>query len=108
MITTDAAPHQHHPTNRRGGRPRQEAIMGKAIPTQHPAVVLRSHHRQLRAVLAIAPIAFVGLTAALVILLTNDDRETCAGSATQLSAPGPTGGTRYDGGPKEGSRGPGR
>jgi hypothetical protein len=60
--------------------------MGKAIPTQHPAVVLRSNYRQLRALLAIAMTAVVGLTAALVILATNDDRETGAGSATQLKA----------------------
>ena len=78
--------------------------MGKAIPAQHPAVVLRSHYRQLRALLAIAMIAVVGLTAAVVILATNDDRDTGAGSVTQVSAPGPTGSTRYDGGPEEGSR----
>ena len=28
--------------------------MPQAVPTQHPAVVLRSHYRQLRALLAIA------------------------------------------------------
>jgi hypothetical protein len=78
--------------------------MGKAIPAQHPAVVLRSHYRQLRALLAIAMIAVVGLSAAVVILATNDDRDTSAGSATQVSVPGPTGNTRYDGGPEEGSR----
>jgi hypothetical protein len=78
--------------------------MGKAISAQHPAVVLRSHYRQLRALLAIAMIAVVGLTAAVVILATNDDRDTSAGFATQLSAPGPNGNTRYDGGPEEGSR----
>ena len=77
--------------------------MGKAIPTQHPAVVLRSHYTQLRAVLAIAMIAVVGLTAAVVILATNDERDSSAGSATQVSAPGPAGSTRYDGGPEEGS-----
>jgi hypothetical protein len=81
------------------------AVMGKAIPAQHPAVVLRSHYRQLRALLATAMIAVVGLTAAVVILATNDDRDTSASSATQASAPGPTGSTRYDGGPDEGSRG---
>ena len=79
--------------------------MGKAIPTQHPAVVLRSHYRQLRALLAIAMIAVVGLSAAVVILATNDDRDAGAGSATHVSAPAPTGSTRYDGGPEEGSRG---
>jgi hypothetical protein len=79
--------------------------MGKAIPAQHPAVVLRSHYKQLRALLATAMIAVVGLTAAVVILATNDERDTSAVSATQVSAPGPTGSTRYDGGPEEGSRG---
>ena len=78
--------------------------MGKAIAAQHPAVVLRSHYRQLRALLAITMIAVVGLTAAVVILATNDNRDTSASSATQVSAPGPTE-TRYDGGPEEGSRG---
>ena len=78
--------------------------MGKAIPAQHPAVVLRSHYRQLRALLVIAMIGVVGLTAAVVILATNEDHDISAGSATQLSAPGPTGNIRYDGGPEEGSR----
>ena len=77
--------------------------MGKAISAQHPAVVLRSHHRQLRALLAVAMIAVVGLSAAVVILATNDDRDTSAGSVTQPSAHGPTGNTRYDGGPEEGT-----
>lgn len=79
--------------------------MGKAIPTQHPAVVLRSHYRALRALLAIAMIAVVGLAAAVVILATDDDRDTSTGSATQVSAPPTAGTTRYDGGPEEGSRG---
>jgi len=78
--------------------------MGKAIPAQHPAVVPGSHHRHLRTLLAIAMIGVVGLTAAVVILATNEDRDTSAGSATQVSTPGPTGTTRYDGGPEEGSR----
>src|SRR5215204_4385245 len=84
---------------------RQEAVMGKAIPAQHPAVVLRSHYRQLRALLTVAMIAVVGLTAAVVILATNDERDTSTGTAAQVSAPGPAGNIRYDGGPEEGSRG---
>ena len=68
--------------------------MGQAIPTQHPAVVLRSHYRQLRALLAIAMIAVVGLTAAVVILA--EDEATSASSATQVSAPSePADGPRY-------------
>ena len=79
--------------------------MGKAIPSQHPAVVLRSHYTHLRALLAIATIAVVGLTAAVVILATNVEGDMSAGSATQVSALGPAGSTRYDGGPEEGTRG---
>ncbi len=78
--------------------------MGQAIPSQHPAVVLRSRFNHLRALLAIATIGLVGLAAAVVILATDDDRDTSAGSATQTSAPSPIG-TRYDGGPEEGTRG---
>jgi hypothetical protein len=67
MIGTDVDPHKHHRASRRAAAPRQEAVMGKTIPAQHPAVVLRSHYRQLRALLAVAMIAVVGLTAAVVI-----------------------------------------
>jgi hypothetical protein len=108
MIGTDVDPHKHHRASRRGGRPTQEAVMGKAIPAQHPAVVLRSHYRQLRAMLAIAMIAVVGLTVAVVILATNDDGAALspiAAPAPQVTAAGPTGSTRYDGGPEEGTRG---
>jgi hypothetical protein len=79
--------------------------MGKAIASQHPAVVLRSHYNQLRALLAVAMIAVVGLAAAVVILATDDDPVTIAGSATQANAPSPAETTRFDGGPEEGSRG---
>jgi hypothetical protein len=53
-------------------------------------------------------IAVVVLTGAVVLLATDDDRDTSAGSATQVSAPSPAGNTRYDGGPEEGSRGSGQ
>jgi hypothetical protein len=79
--------------------------MGQAIPRQHPAVVLRSHFNQLRALLAVALVAVVGLTVAVVILATDDDPGVSAGSATQVNAPSATGSTRYDGGPEEGTRG---
>jgi hypothetical protein len=56
--------------------------MGKAIPSQHhPAVVLRSDSRAVRALLAIAMIAVVGLIAALVIV-TDDDSGTTSASPT--------------------------
>jgi hypothetical protein len=82
--------------------PTQEAVMGQAIPRQHPAVVLRSHFNQIRALLAVAMVAVVGLTIAVVILATDDDAVTGSGSTT-LVAPAPNGSTRYDGGPNEGS-----
>jgi hypothetical protein len=79
--------------------------MGNAVPTVHPAVVLRSHYTLVRALLAVAMIAVVGLTAAVVMLATREDSDTVAGSAAQLTAPAPTGDIRYDGGPEEGTRG---
>jgi hypothetical protein len=78
--------------------------MSHQIAPQHPAVVLRSHYVQLRALLAIAMIAVVGLSVAVVILATNDERSTSASSAASLST-APAGSTRYDGGPEEGTRG---
>ena len=104
--------------------------MGQAIPTQHPAVVLRSHYNHLRALLAAALIALVGLTAAIVTLATDEGARTSptpAATAAEFrlpsharihggaavpdpSVPGrdlPVApGTRYDGGPDEGTRGP--
>jgi hypothetical protein len=102
--------------------------MGKAIPAQHPAVVLRSHYKQLRALLAIAMIAVVGLTAAVVILANDSDEAGSTTSAAPIesinyggfnpatgrpdSAQLPHQGrvaqppsARYDGGPEEGTRG---
>jgi hypothetical protein len=102
--------------------------MEKAISTQHPAVVLRSHFRIVRALLIVALIAVAGLTAAVVIV-ANDDDVAGTSSASPAgainyggfnpatgrpeSAPlpqtqpqAPAGTTRYDGGPEEGSRGP--
>jgi hypothetical protein len=79
--------------------------MGKAIPAQHPAVVLRAHYLQLRALLAVAMIAVIGLTGAVVVLAIDDDRDTSTPTATHVTAPNPAGSTRYDGGPDEGTRG---
>jgi hypothetical protein len=86
--------------------------MPQAVPTQHPAVVLRSHYRQLRALLAIAMIAVIGLSAAVVILA--DDKATSTRTATPASTPtepaaGPRyihpPGQRYNSGPNEHPRG---
>src|SRR5687768_101502 len=81
---------------------RQEAVMAQAIPSQHPAVVLRSHYRQLRALLAVAMIAVVRLSAALVIVAIDEDAATTDSAAQLIS---PAGSIRYDGGPEEGTRG---
>ena len=62
--------------------------MNEAIPTQHPAVVLRSQYKLLRALLAVAMIAVVGLTVAVVILATqNGGSSTSAAASSQVSSP---------------------
>jgi hypothetical protein len=76
--------------------------MGNAIPSQHPAVVLRSHYTLVRALLAVAMIAVVGLTIAVVILANESDEVSTSGGSTSVAAP--VGTTRYDGGPEEGTR----
>jgi hypothetical protein len=58
--------------------------MGQTIPRQHPAVVLRSHYRQLQALVAVAMLAIAALAVAVVLLAT--DSEGTARSAT--SGPG--------------------
>jgi hypothetical protein len=82
----------------------EEAVMGQVIPSQHPAVVLKSHYKNLRALLAAALIAIVALAAAVVILANDDDAKLSSQpQAQQQSLPN---GTRFDGGPDEGTRGP--
>jgi hypothetical protein len=110
--------------------------MAKAIASQHPAVVLRSHYRLMRALLAVAMVAVIGLSVAIVILATDGD-DPSASSATPIesinyggfnpgtgrpdSAPQPqdtgevparkldgaTDAPRHDGGPEESPGGPG-
>ena len=106
--------------------------MGQAIPRQQPAVVLRSHFNKMRALLAVALIAVAGLTVAVVILANDSDESAGTASAppigsinyggsnsvnpstgyptvpfSELANPPapPITGTRYDGGPEEGTRG---
>jgi hypothetical protein len=79
--------------------------VSQAIPTQHPAVVLRSHYVHLRTMLAVAVIAVAGLSAAVVVLALDDDAVTSVSvPATHVAAAGPNGSVRYDGGPEEGTR----
>lgn len=73
--------------------------MGQAVPTQHPAVVLRSHFNQLRALLAVALIAVIGLTVAVVILASSDQQVSDTSPAAAIQ-PG-NAATRSDGGPEE-------
>ena len=40
----------------------QEAVMGKSVPVQHPAVVLRSQYRNLRSLVAVLLVALAALT----------------------------------------------
>jgi hypothetical protein len=85
----------------------QEAVMGQPIPAQHPSVVLRSHFNLVKALLAIAMVAVLALTAAVVILANDDDQIDKATRATPAVIPQPQApaGTRFDGGPEEGTRG---
>lgn len=82
--------------------------MGQAIPKQHPAVVLRSHFKAVRALLAVALVAICALAATLVIV-ANDDSEVASvapkSSPLQQEQALPTS-SRFDGGPDEGTRGP--
>ncbi len=80
--------------------------MSQVIPKQHPAVVLRSHYVQLRALLVVAMVAVVGLTVAVVILATDDRASTSASSGQPASAAGEAPALRSDGGPEESTRGP--
>jgi hypothetical protein len=74
--------------------------MGQALPNQHPAVVLRSRYQQLRALLVVAMIAVVGLTAAVVILAIQNDGNTIVRAASPANAPSAIA-IRSDGGPEE-------
>jgi hypothetical protein len=58
--------------------------MSNAVQAQHPAVVLRSSYKHLRALLAIAAIAIAGLTVAVVVLAIGNGRVTTS-SATRVA-----------------------
>jgi hypothetical protein len=66
--------------------PRQKAVMGKAIPSQQPAVVLRSQFDQLHALLAIALVAGIGLTIAVVILARDSGDVSSTSSAKPIES----------------------
>ena len=108
--------------------------MGQAVQAQRSAVVTRSRFNLLRGLLAVALIAVIGLTAAVVILAGDSDQVGSTSAARPIEStnyrdfdvpPGrewmlPNGtpdralsdsqpkvvtGSRYDGGPEEGTRG---
>ena len=80
--------------------------MGQPIPAQHPSVVLRSQFKLVRTLLILAMAALLACSAAVVILANDDDQANPISKAApavqeqQLPA-----GTRFDGGPEEGTRG---
>jgi hypothetical protein len=82
----------------------QEAVMGQAIPRQHPAVVLRSHYKAVLAMLCVSLVAIVALSTALVIVANDDNEATIAAQPSAQPQTLPPG-TRFDGGPDEGTRG---
>ena len=60
--------------------------MSNTISAQHPAVVLRSSYRLVRTLLAIATIAIVGLTVAVVVLaINNNSRGTTVSAAARTN-----------------------
>jgi hypothetical protein len=56
--------------------------MSNTVPSQHPAVVLRSQYRQLRSLLAVLLVAVLGLSSAVVVM-SVDDTNT-ASTATSI------------------------
>ena len=83
MIAIDVVLPKDHRARRRSGRPERESVMGVAIPSQHPPVVLRSQFNKLRALLAVALIAVAGLTVAVVILANDSDKVSSTSSAAK-------------------------
>ena len=96
--------------------------MGQVIPRQHPEVVLKSNYRAVRALLAVALVAIAALAATVVILADDNDQVSgntssaqpvesinyggfnpATGKPVQQETLPP--GTRFDGGPDEGTRG---
>jgi hypothetical protein len=59
--------------------------MSNAVSAQHPAV-LRSSYLHLRVLLAIAAIAIVGLTVAVVVLAINNGGSTVTSAARATSS----------------------
>lgn len=61
--------------------------MSNTVSAKHPAVVLRSNYRLVRTLLAIATIAIVGLTIAVVALAINTGSSTSVSPAAHVTRP---------------------
>ena len=61
--------------------------MSSTVQAQHPAVVLRSSYQHLRALLAIAAIAIVGLTVAVVVLALNNSGTATTSPTVYVNPP---------------------
>lgn len=59
--------------------------MSNTIQAQHPAVVLRSSYQLVRRLLAIASIAILGLTVAVVVLAINNGTGASASLAARVN-----------------------
>jgi hypothetical protein len=101
--------------------------MDQAVSSEHSAVIPRSRFNHLRALLAVALIAVIGLTVTVVVLASQEDQADGTSGAHPTghinyggfnpatgrpeSAPLPRrtaqtrSTTRYEGGPEEGTRG---
>ncbi len=82
--------------------------MGHPMPAQHPSVVLRPHFKPAQTLLALAMAAVLALGAGVVILANDADQVASTNRiapAVQQSQPQLPAGTRFDGGPDEGTRG---
>jgi hypothetical protein len=65
----------------------KEKTMSDTLSAQHPAVVLRSAYLHLRALLAAAAIALVGLTVAVVVLAINTSGSTTLSPVAHANSP---------------------
>ncbi|MFL5887091.1 MAG: hypothetical protein ACJ77M_18635 [Thermoleophilaceae bacterium] len=76
--------------------------MSHSVPQQHPSVVLRSHYVHLRAFLAIAIVAVICLSAAVIVLAVDDNGSSTQASSSVQSAPASIQATPFNGGHDEG------
>ena len=82
--------------------------MGHPMPAQHTSVVLRPHFKAGQTLLALAMAAVLALAAGVLIPAIDADQVAStnrAAPAVQQSQQSHAPGTRYDGGPEEGTRG---